>query len=228
MADDKPKFSLPEEEEKILGFWEKNKIFEKSILQRKNAKRFIFYDGPPFATGLPHYGHILASTIKDIVPRFWTMRGFRVDRRWGWDCHGLPIEALVEKELNISGRKAIQKFGIKKFNETARSKVLGYSAEWFKTIRRIGRFVDFESYYATMQPAYMESVLWAFRELFRKGLVFSDSRTALFCPRCETQLSNFEIAMDNSYRDQKDDSVYVRLQLKDEKKESLLILTTTP
>ena len=228
MADDKPKFSLPEEEEKILGFWEKNKIFEKSILQRKNAKRFIFYDGPPFATGLPHYGHILASTIKDIVPRFWTMRGFRVDRRWGWDCHGLPIEALVEKELNISGRKAIQKFGIKKFNETARSKVLGYSAEWFKTIRRIGRFVDFESYYATMQPAYMESVLWAFRELFRKGLVFSDSRTALFCPRCETQLSNFEIAMDNSYRDQKDDSVYVRLQLKDEKKESLLIWTTTP
>lgn len=227
MQEEKTK-SLAQLEEEILEFWEQNKIFEKSILQRKDAKRYVFYDGPPFATGLPHYGHILASTIKDMVPRYWTMRGFQVDRRWGWDCHGLPVENLVEQELNISGRRAIQKLGIKKFNETARSKVLEYAAEWFKTIRRIGRFVDFENYYATMQPAYMESVLWAFSALFKKGLVFKDSRTALFCPRCETQLSNFEIAMDNSYRDQEDDSVYVKLKLEGTKNEYLLVWTTTP
>ncbi|MBI2640296.1 MAG: class I tRNA ligase family protein [Candidatus Sungbacteria bacterium] len=228
MPADKTKASLPELEEKILEFWEDNKIFEKSIQQRKNARRFVFYDGPPFATGLPHYGHILASTIKDVVPRYWTMRGFRVDRRWGWDCHGLPIETLVEQELNISGKKSIQKHGIKKFNETARSKVLSFAGEWYKTIRRIGRFVDFKNYYSTMDPAYMESVWWAFATLYRKGLVYKDSRTALFCPRCETQLSNFEIAMDNSYRELEDDSVYVKLPLKNSQNEYLLIWTTTP
>ena len=228
MDTEKQKSSLPELEEEIIKFWEENKIFEKSILQRKNSKRYVFYDGPPFATGLPHYGHILASTIKDMVPRYWAMRGFRVDRRWGWDCHGLPIENIVEQELDISGRKAIEKFGIKNFNEHARSKVLEYAAEWFKTVRRIGRFVDFENYYATMQPTYMESVLWAFRELYKKGLVYKDSRTSLFCPRCETPLSNSEIAMDNSYRDQEDDSVFVKLRLQDSKNEYLLIWTTTP
>ena len=220
--------ALPEREEKILKFWEEHKVFEKSIEQRKGARRFVFYDGPPFATGLPHYGHILASTIKDLVPRYWTMKGFRVDRRWGWDCHGLPIEHLVEQELNISGRKAIEKFGVQKFNETARSKVLGYSDEWYKTIRRIGRFVDFKNYYATMQPSYMESVWWAFAALYKKGLVYKDSRTSLFCPRCETPLSNFEIAMDNSYRDQEDNSVYVKLPLEGTTNEFLLVWTTTP
>ncbi len=228
MDTDKPKSSLPELEEKIIEFWEENKIFEKSILQRKNAKRYVFYDGPPFATGLPHYGHILASTIKDMVPRYWTMRGFQVPRRWGWDCHGLPIETLVEQELNIAGRKAIERFGVKKFNETARSKVLTYTNEWAKTVRRIGRFVDFDNSYATMSPTYMESVIWAFSQLYKKGLVYRDNRTSLFCPRCETPLSNFEIAMDNSYRDQEDDSVYVRLPLHGSKKENLLIWTTTP
>ncbi len=222
------KLTLPEQEEKILEFWEQHKIFEQSIKQRSKAPRFVFYDGPPFATGLPHYGHILASTVKDAVPRYWTMRGFRVDRRWGWDCHGLPIENIVEQELNISGRKAIEKFGIKNFNEHARSKVLTYASEWFKMIRRIGRFVDFENYYATMHPTYMESVLWAFATLFKKGLIYKDSRTSLFCPRCETPLSNFEIAMDNSYRDQDDDSVFVKLALEDSPNEYLLIWTTTP
>ncbi len=222
------KFSLPEAEEKILEFWEKNKIFEKTLEKTKRGKKFVFYDGPPFATGLPHYGHILASTVKDVVPRYWTMRGFRVDRRWGWDCHGLPIEHLVEQELDISGRKAIEKFGIKKFNETARSKVLAYTAEWFKTVRRIGRFVDFERAYTTMDPTYMESVWWAFAALYKKGLVYKDSRTSLFCPRCETPLSNFEIAMDNSYRDQEDDSVYVKLPLRGTENEFLLVWTTTP
>lgn len=228
MAEEREKINLPKEEEKILAFWEENKIFEQSVERRKNAKRYVFYDGPPFATGLPHYGHILASTIKDVVPRYWTMRGFRVDRRWGWDCHGLPIETLVEQKLNISGHKSILKHGIGKFNETARSIVLTYTSEWYKTVRRIGRFIDFKNAYTTMDPTYMESVLWAFSTLYKKGLVYEDARTALFCPRCETQLSNFEIAMDNSYRDQEDESVYVKLPLKDTKNEFLLIWTTTP
>lgn len=228
MNESKEKFSLPEAEEKILEFWERNKIFEKTLEKTKRGKKFVFYDGPPFATGLPHYGHILASTVKDVVPRYWTMRGFRVDRRWGWDCHGLPIEHLVEQELDISGRKAIERFGVKKFNETARSKVLAYTAEWFKTVRRIGRFVDFERAYTTMDPTYMESVWWAFATLYKKGLIYKDSRTSLFCPRCETPLSNFEIAMDNSYRDQEDDSVYVKLPLKGKENEFLLVWTTTP
>lgn len=222
------KKNLPELEEEILDFWEKNKIFEKSVNQRKNNRHFVFYDGPPFATGLPHYGHILASTIKDVVPRYWTMRGFRVDRRWGWDCHGLPIENLVEQELKISGRKEIEKFGIKKFNNAARFKVLTYTSEWHKTIRRIGRFVDFENAYTTMDLSYMESVWWAFAQLYKKRLIYKDVRTCLFCPRCETSLSNFEIAMDNSYIDTEDDSVYVKLELVGHKGEFLLIWTTTP
>ena len=224
----KKQLSLSEREEEILEFWEKNKIFKKSIQQKKGGKKFVFYDGPPFATGLPHYGHILASTIKDVVPRYWAMKGFRVDRRWGWDCHGLPVENLVEQELNISGKKAIEKFGIRKFNETARSKVLTYAAEWQKIVKRIGRFVDFENSYKTMDATYMESVWWAFSELHKKGLVYEDNRISLFCPRCETPLSNFEIAMDNSYRDQEDESVYVRFFLKDKKDECFLIWTTTP
>jgi len=220
--------SLPELEEEILEFWKKNKIFEKSIAQRKDACRFVFYDGPPFATGLPHYGHILGSTAKDMVPRYWTMRGFRVDRRWGWDCHGLPIEHLVEQELKVSGRKAIEKLGLEKFNEAARAKVLLYAAEWKKMVERIGRFVDFDRSYKTMDPSYMESVWWAFATLWRKGLICKDFRIALFCPRCETPLSHFEIAMDDSYREQEDESVYVKFPLEGSRNESLLVWTTTP
>ena len=228
MLKEESKLTLPEREEEILKFWEENQVFEKSILERKKARSFVFYDGPPFATGLPHYGHILASTIKDVVPRYWTMRGYRVDRRWGWDCHGLPIENIVEQELKISGRRQIEQFGIQNFNESARSKVLTYADEWYKMVRRIGRFVDFENSYMTMQPTYMESVWWAFAELYKRGFVYKDQRTSLFCPRCETPLSNFEIAMDNSYRDQEDDSVYVKLLIAGKPKEYLLIWTTTP
>ncbi len=228
MSENQKKKTLPELEEEILEFWKLNKIFEKSIERRRKADRFVFYDGPPFATGLPHYGHILASTIKDVVPRYWTMKGYLVERRWGWDCHGLPIENIVEQELKISGRKEIEDFGLKKFNETARSKVLTYAGEWKKTVERIGRFVDFENSYKTMDPEYMESVWWAFAELYKKGLVYKDARTSLFCPRCQTPLSNFEIAMDNSYRDQEDDSIFVKLKIADKKDEYILIWTTTP
>ena len=228
MDEREKKKTLPELEEEIVKFWEDNKIFEKSVEQRKGKKRFVFYDGPPFATGLPHYGHILSSTVKDVVPRYWAMKGYYVPRRWGWDCHGLPIENIVEEELKLSGRKSIEKFGIQKFNETARSKVLTYVNEWRKTVRRMGRFVDFENSYATMDLTYMESVWWAFKTLFDKKLIYKDSRTALFCPRCETALSNFEIAMDNSYQDREDDSVYVKFELESSPREYLLIWTTTP
>ena len=228
MDEREKKKTLPELEEEIVKFWEDNKIFEKSVEQRRGKKRFVFYDGPPFATGLPHYGHILSSTVKDVVPRYWTMKGYYVPRRWGWDCHGLPIENIVEEELKLSGRKSIEKFGVKKFNEAARSKVLTYVNEWRKTVRRMGRFVDFENSYATMDLTYMESVWWAFKTLYEKKFIYKDSRTALFCPRCETALSNFEIAMDNSYQDREDDSVYVKFELESSPREYLLIWTTTP
>lgn len=232
MPEEDKKLSLPEQEEKILEFWERNKIFEKSIEQRRSdglrTKRYVFYDGPPFATGLPHYGHILGSTVKDLVGRYFTMKGYLVERRWGWDCHGLPIENIVEGELGISGRKQIEQHGIKEFNETARSKVLTYVNEWRKSVKRIGRFVDFENSYKTMGAPYMESVWWAFSELYKKGLIYKDARTSLFCSRCETPLSNFEIAMDNSYRDREDDSVFVKLKLEDRDNEYILIWTTTP
>ncbi len=142
-----PKPNFPKLEEEILAFWEREKIFEKSLEQTKDGDPFTFYDGPPFATGLPHYGHILASTIKDVIPRYQTMRGRYVRRRWGWDCHGLPIEEIVERLLKFSGKKQIEELGIEKFNETCRSKVLEYVGEWRKTVRRIGRWVDFDNSY---------------------------------------------------------------------------------
>lgn len=215
-------------EEELLDFWDKNKIFEKSIARRKSSKIYSFYDGPPFATGLPHYGHILASTIKDVVPRYWTMKGYRVPRRWGWDCHGLPIENIIEKDLNINSKREIEELGIDKFNAAARETVLTYAEEWKKTIRRIARFVDFDNSYKTMDNSYIETVWWIFSELGKKGLLYEDTRISLYCPRCSTPLSNFEIAMDNSYKDVTEKAVAVKLLLEDEKNTSLLAWTTTP
>jgi len=148
-------------EERILEFWRENKTFEKSLEKKAPKGNYVFYDGPPFATGIPHYGHILGSTVKDVVGRYQTMRGFSVPRRWGWDCHGLPIENIVENDLKISGKKEIEKLGIDKFVEYARSKVLTYVAEWEKTINRIGRWVDFDNSYKTMDNTFIESVWWA-------------------------------------------------------------------
>lgn len=206
--------NLPKLEEKTLEFWDKHKTFEKSLEKTKDGKPFTFYDGPPFATGLPHYGHILASTIKDVVPRYETMRDRFVRRRWGWDCHGLPIEEIVERKLGISGKKQIEEIGIKKFNETCRSMVLEYVAEWKEMIRRIARWVEFDDSYKTMDAGYMESVWWAFKEIHKKGLVYEGRRVLLYCPRCETPISNFEVAMDNSYRDVTEESVTVKFRLK--------------
>ena len=161
------KIDFPAMEEEILRRWEEEGTFEKSLGQRKGKKAYVFYDGPPFATGLPHYGHLLAGTIKDIVPRYHTMRGHYVERRFGWDCHGLPIEALAQDALGLAGSTAIKEAGIDVFNEKCRSMVLTYVQEWRKTVTRMGRWVDFDSDYKTMDTSFMESVWWVFKQLFR-------------------------------------------------------------
>ena len=221
-----PKLELPKLEEEILKFWDENKIFEKSLEIRKDAPLYSFYDGPPFATGTPHYGHLLGSAMKDIIPRYWTMKGFRVDRVWGWDCHGLPIENIAEKELGIKTKKQIEEMGVEKFNEFCRSKVLGYASEWKKVIRRLGRWVDMENAYSTMDLSYMESVWWVFKELYDKGLVYEGYRSMHICPRCETTLSQSEVA--EGYKDINDLSVIAKFELVDEPNTSILAWTTTP
>ncbi len=201
----------PQIEQKILEFWDKNKIFEKSLKKKSPEGDFVFYDGPPFATGTPHYGHIVASLMKDIVPRYWTMKGFRVERRWGWDCHGLPIENIVEEEMGIKSKKQIQEIGIDKFNEACRSKVLLYAEEWRKVIRRLGRWVDMNNDYKTMDRDFMESVWWVFKQLWVKGLIYEDYKSMYICPRCETTLSQSEVSQ--GYQDVKDISVVVKFKL---------------
>ncbi|MFA5937032.1 MAG: class I tRNA ligase family protein [Candidatus Paceibacterota bacterium] len=215
-------------EERILEFWKANSIFKKSLEKESPKGNYVFYDGPPFATGTPHYGHILGSTVKDVIGRYQTMQGFSVPRRWGWDCHGLPIENIVEKDLSISGKKAIEQLGIDKFVEHARSKVLVYVAEWEKIIDRIGRWVDFDNSYKTMDNTFIESVWWALGELNKKELLYEGVRVLAYCPRCETPIANSEIAMDNSYKDITDISVYVKFKLVGEENTYLLAWTTTP
>ncbi|MBI4225012.1 MAG: class I tRNA ligase family protein [Candidatus Sungbacteria bacterium] len=206
------KKSIPEREEEILKFWEEHKIFEKSMAARKRGKSFVFYDGPPFATGLPHYGHILASVIKDAIPRFETMRGKYVERTWGWDCHGLPLENLVEQELNLKTKKDIEEYGIGKFNQYAKDSVLRYASDWKKIIPRIGRWVDMEDDYRTMDWKYSETVWWMFKNLYDQGLIYEGYKSMHICPRCETTLANFEVSQ--GYKDIKDLSVYVKFKLK--------------
>ena len=213
-------------EEEILRFWNENNIFQKSIDQRPADKRYSFYDGPPFATGTPHYGHIVASAIKDTVPRYFTMKGYRVERKWGWDCHGLPIENIAEKELGITHKKEIIEMGVAKFNEVCRSKVLEYVGEWKKVMGRFGRFADMEHAYATMDKSYMESVWWVFKSLWDKGLVYESYRTMHICPRCETTLSQSEVA--EGYKDVKDLAVTAEFELTDEPGTFVLAWTTTP
>ncbi len=209
-VDSRKKYS--EMEEEVLKFWENNKIFEKSIENRKNVKQYNFYDGPPFATGLPHYGHIVGTVLKDVIPRYWTMKGRRVERRWGWDCHGLPIENIVEKKLGSKTKKEIEKLGVDKFNELCRSKVLEYASEWEKIIPRLGRWADMKNAYRTMDLDYMESVWWAFKQLWEKDLIYKDYRSMHVCPRCETTLSQSEVS--EGYKDVKDLSVIAKFHLK--------------
>ncbi len=220
--------NLPQIEEKILKFWDKKRIFKKSISQRKGGRFFSFYDGPPFATGLPHYGHILATTIKDTVTRYFTMRGFRVERRVGWDCHGLPIENLIEKELGLKSKKDIEKIGIKKFNQVCQASVFRCMKEWVATLRRVGRWADYRNAYATMDKDYIESVWWVFKRLHEMGLVYQAYRVTPYCPRCGTPLSNFELNQPDAYRDIEDQSIFLKFPIRGEKGSFFLVWTTTP
>ncbi len=233
MADDtkKPHTSVEKSavalrEEKVLDFWTANRIFNKSVEKDAPKGDFVFYDGPPFATGLPHFGHVLPTSIKDAIPRYKTMQGYRVRRRWGWDCHGLPIENLIEKELGLKAKKDILDYGIGRFNEAARSVVLRYEHEWRRIIPRLGRFVDMDNDYKTMDCSYTESVWWAFKTLHDKGLIYEGFKSMQLCPRCETTLSNFEV--NQGYKDITDISVYVRFELVDTPNTYMIAWTTTP
>lgn len=226
------KTHFPELEEEILAFWEKEDIFRQSIEQRRDCPEYVFYDGPPFATGLPHYGHLLAGTIKDIVPRYWTMKGRLVERRFGWDCHGLPIENEAAKALkateglDLSGKYEIEDYGVDKFNEYCRSIVLKYTKEWEVTVKRMGRWVDFDDQYRTMDPDFMESVWWVFKALWDKGLVYEGHRVMPFSWKLSTPLSNFEAK--SNYKVVQDPAITVRLQSKDNPQRYFLAWTTTP
>lgn len=220
---------LPQLEKEIQEFWQDNQIFEKSVTNRPKDEAYVFYDGPPFATGMPHYGHLLASTTKDVIPRFQTMKGKRVERVWGWDCHGLPIENMIEGKLGIKdGKKEIEEMGIDKFNQACRNEVLHLDTEWEKVIGRIGRWVDFKNNYRTMDTTFMESVWWGFKQLFEKGLVYQGRKVILYCPRCATPLSNFEIAMDNSYQEITEASTIYKYPVKNQKNTYLIAWSTTP
>lgn len=224
MENNKSEIAL--KEEKILKFWKEKQIFKKTLEKENPNGNFVFFDGPPFATGLPHYGHILPGTVKDLIPRYQTMRGKRVLRRWGWDCHGLPIENLIEKELGLSNKKDIEVLGVEKFNLAARNVVLRYSDEWKKIIPRSGRWVDMENDYRTMDSTYTESVWWSFKNLYDKKLIYKDFKTMHLCPHCETTLSNFEVSQ--GYKDITDISVYVKIKILDEENTFVLAWTTTP
>ncbi len=221
--------TVNEKELETLLFWNENTIFEKTVETPAGSapvSDFSFYDGPPFATGVPHHGHILAGSIKDAVPRFQTMRGKRVRRVWGWDCHGLPVENLVEKKLNLGSKKDIEEYGIGKFNKEAHDSVLEYDAEWKKIVPRLGRWIDMDHPYKTMDATYTESVWWSFAELHKKGLVYEGSKMMHICPRCETPLAQSEVGLE--YHDVTDLSVTAEFELVDEPGTYVLAWTTTP
>lgn len=208
--------NFSELEHKVLDFWNREFIFERSIDYRKKENTnndFIFFDGPPFANGLPHYGHLLAGYVKDTVARYQTMNGKVVERKFGWDCHGLPAEMNVEKDLGVSGKKAIEEYGIEKFNNSCKESVLKYVTEWKNYVNRSGRWVDFDGGYKTMNLNYMESILWVFKQLYDKGLLYEDYRVMPYSWKCQTPLSNFETRMDNSYRERADKAITVKFRL---------------
>lgn len=222
------KVSFPELEEKVLSFWKEAGIFRKSLEQRADAKRYVFYDGPPFATGLPHYGHLLAGTIKDIVPRYQSMRGHYVERRFGWDCHGLPIEALAQDALGLAGTTAILEAGVDVFNEQCRSMVDRYTAEWETTVTRMGRWVDFENDYKTMDTPFMETIWWVFKQLWDKGRVYKSYRIMPYSWALTTPLSNFEA--NSNYKEVDDPAVTLRFNITSGQLDNAAFLawTTTP
>ena len=200
-------------EEETLKFWKENKIFEKTLAKYSPKGEFVFYDGPPFATGLPHYGSLLSSIAKDVIPRYKTMRGYNVRRRWGWDCHGLPIENMIEKRLGFKTKKDIEVMGVGNFNETCRSAVLETAHDWKNYVERVGRWVDFDDSYKTMDNSYIESVWWSLKEIHNKDLLYEGRKVLMYCPRCETPLAKAEVAMDNSYKMVTEESLIVKFRL---------------
>jgi isoleucyl-tRNA synthetase len=234
MAESPKKTDVAKREEDVLAFWKENKIFEKTLSKHAPKGEFVFYDGPPFATGLPHQGSLLSSTAKDLIPRYKTMRGYRVRRRWGWDTHGLPIESLVEKKLGLKNKKEILALGIKTFNETARSMVLQYVHDWKRYVERLGRFVDFDNSYKTMDNSFIESVWWSLKEIHKKGNLYEGRKVLMYCPHDETPLAKAEIAMDNTYKDVTEEAVTVKFKVKNPSAHGLpentfiLAWTTTP
>ncbi len=230
-----PKVSFPDLEESVLGFWEDNDVFKRSIENRKGNEEFVFYDGPPFATGLPHFGHFVPGTIKDIIPRYQAMKGKYVDRRFGWDCHGLPVEYEMEKELGISGRAEIEEYGVGKFNEACRSIVLRYTSQWREIVTRMGRWVDFDNDYKTMDPGFMESIWWVFKQLWDEGLVYEGYYILPYSPGLATPLSNFEVNL-GGYWEVTDPAITIKFKVREDveqpvefpKNTYLLAWTTTP
>jgi isoleucyl-tRNA synthetase len=205
--------SFPQLESEVLARWARQGTFRRSVESRPESSEFVFYDGPPFANGLPHYGHLLTGFVKDAVPRFRTMRGQRIERRFGWDCHGLPAETEAEKELGVSGKGGITAYGIARFNSYCKASVMRYTAEWERYVTRQARWVDFSNDYKTMDLSYMESVMWALKQLWTKGLLYEGYRVLPYCWECETPLSNFEIRQDDAYRDRQDPAVTVSFSL---------------
>jgi isoleucyl-tRNA synthetase len=222
-----PKVSFPAMEEDILAFWEREGVFERSVEQRNAGDQFVFYDGPPFATGLPHFGHFVPGTIKDIIPRYQSMKGKRVVRRFGWDCHGLPVEYEMEKELGISGAGEIEEYGVARFNDACRGIVLRYTGEWRQIVTRMGRWVDFDNDYKTMEPEYMETIWWVFKRLWEKGLIYEGHYILPYSPALATPLSNFEVNL-GGYHDVDDPAITVRFELIDQPGTFILAWTTTP
>src|SRR6478735_87409 len=209
---------FPDLERAVLAYWAADGTFQASIDNRppgeQGANEFVFYDGPPFANGLPHYGHLLTGYVKDVVPRFRTMRGQRVERRFGWDTHGLPAEVEAERQLGIKHKSEIESMGVAEFNDACRSSVLRYTHEWEEYVTRQARWVDFANDYKTLDIDYMESVMWAFKTLWDKGLVYQGYRVLWYCTRCETPLSASETKMDDTYRQRLDPAITVSLRLR--------------
>jgi isoleucyl-tRNA synthetase len=228
-----PNVNFPDLEKKIIKFWKENKIFEKSLQKNAPKGKWTFLDGPPFITGLPHYGSLLSSLPKDLFPRYKTMRGYKVRRVWGWDCHGLPAENKVESKLNIKSKKEIvEKIGVKKFIDECKSYVSEVSEEWEWYVDKIGRWVDFKNAYRTMDASYMESVMWVFKQMYEKGYIYKGLRVSLYCPHCSTPISNFEVAMDSdNYKEVQDPATIYKYELKaqsTEPKAYILAWSTTP
>lgn len=217
-------FSFMEQE--VLAYWRENNVFQKSLENRQDCEQYVFFDGPPFATGLPHYGHLLAGTIKDVIPRYQTMCGKYVRRTFGWDCHGLPVENEIEKQLNLGSKTEIESYGIDRFNEACRGIVMRYTTEWEQIVERTGRWVDFRNGYRTMDLNYMESIWWVFKQLWDKGMIYEGAKILPYCPRCATPLSNFEA--NQGYQDKQDPAITIRFKSLENDHLFFLAWTTTP